>query len=212
VSPTTSNTPLIEWQQVDGAARYELWISTGGTTLIADQRQLTSTNWQVPAALKKQTRYDVWVRAISGDGQQGNWSRKYSFTIAAGGFAPSQDAPFGSTAVPDSALEPEQLIERLHNQRKQAVEFQQPVTTVVPIASHRQQPNRRSGTLIVQPAAHNSASQAATAQATRSQLERRSWQQHDAAFSTDWYRLIAEHLDQSGPLQDSYPATWPSSG
>lgn len=212
VSPTTSNTPLIEWQQVDGAARYELWISTGGTTLIADQRQLTSTNWQVPAALKKQTRYDVWVRAISGDGQQGNWSRKYSFTIAAGGFAPSQDAPFGSTAVPDSALEPEQLIERLHNQRKQAVEFQQPITTVVPIASHRQQPNRRSGTLIVQPAAHNSASQAATAQATRSQLERRSWQQHDAAFSTDWYRLIAEHLDQSGPLQDSYPATWPSSG
>ena len=75
--------PVIHWVGVEGASHYELWVSTGGTTLIADQRQLTETQYQFPEALQKQTRYDVWVRAVSGDGEKGYWSWYYSFTLAA---------------------------------------------------------------------------------------------------------------------------------
>ncbi len=73
---------VIHWVAVEGASHYELWVSTGGTTLIADQRQLTETQYQIPEALQKQTRYDVWVRAVSGDGEKGYWSWHYSFTLA----------------------------------------------------------------------------------------------------------------------------------
>jgi CshA-type fibril repeat protein len=91
-NPPASSLPMIEWQDVDGAVRYELWISADGTTLIADERQLTETRYEVTTPLKSGVRCDVWVRAVSGSGEFSSWSRQFSFTVSATEASESQNA------------------------------------------------------------------------------------------------------------------------
>ncbi len=86
---TTTNTrPTFSWRPVDGAARYELWVTNSATnTQVINQTNLTSLNYTAPAPLPK-GNYRVWVRAVSTSGEVGVWSVEVQFTIAADEAAP----------------------------------------------------------------------------------------------------------------------------
>ena len=79
----TDRTPTISWQAVQGAARYEVYISTAtSTTALIRQNGVTGTSYTVapPLALGA---YRVWVRAVSADGTQtSSWSNPVDWTIS----------------------------------------------------------------------------------------------------------------------------------
>ncbi len=193
LSPSASDKPLIQWQSVEEAVRYELWISTNGTTLIADQRQLTTAQYQIPEPLAKQNRYDVWVRAVSGDGEFSSWSRQYSFTVASAD-DPAVKPNFDAAANPASA----------DLQCLVAVNLQQ-LTTAVRAASPHQSATQPAA-MVAQSLPHHAAGSA--------------WPQHGAAqlsalahavdftvphllfhklADNDWFSELAEQLELPGP-------------
>jgi hypothetical protein len=81
-SGTTSNrTPLFSWRPVDGAVRYELYVTRTDVPVagIINQTALTATSYTPTAALPAGT-YRAWLRAVGTNGA-GPWSAQVNFTI-----------------------------------------------------------------------------------------------------------------------------------
>lgn len=78
---TSSNrTPLITWQAVEGAVRYELLLRRDDVTSIILNKKDILTNSFTPAALAAGS-YRVWIRAINANGVMTTWSAAQAFTI-----------------------------------------------------------------------------------------------------------------------------------
>lgn len=99
-SPVYSGTPLITWNALPGAVKYDLWINnrTTGQSKIVREDNLTATSFQVTTNLGL-SEYVAWVRGIDAAGGYSDWSASLSFTTAARVAATSPSAP-GFNALP----------------------------------------------------------------------------------------------------------------
>jgi hypothetical protein len=80
VSRQITNRPLIEWQTLVGAVKYDLWIASLDQPARPHIRVTTTTaatSYQ-PDALPA-GRYQVWVRGVDLNGAVGEWSVGYAF-------------------------------------------------------------------------------------------------------------------------------------
>ena len=86
---TTDRTPVFEWQALEGATHYELWVNNA-TQSIA--RVIHNTNvphvegaatitYTDPSIVLRNSVYHWWVRAFNEDGENGGWSSRESFFI-----------------------------------------------------------------------------------------------------------------------------------
>ncbi len=86
LSPSTASgnaTPTLQWQTVEGAVRYELWVTQmSNNTRVIFETNLTSTSY-VPASNLASGQYRMWVRAVSDTGEVSVWSLALDFTVAA---------------------------------------------------------------------------------------------------------------------------------
>lgn len=74
--------PIFTWQQVEGTARYELWVANASTLVrVIHQTSLTSAGYSSNNSLGRGT-YRVWVRAVSTSGELAIWSAPLDFTVA----------------------------------------------------------------------------------------------------------------------------------
>lgn len=78
---TSDRTPTFTWKPVDGATRYELWVSRIDVpSTVINQTNIVSTSF-TPAANLAVGSYRTWVRAVSGSGQFSVWSIAVNFTV-----------------------------------------------------------------------------------------------------------------------------------
>ena len=80
----TSNTsPLIAWNAVAGAAKYDLWVNnlTTGQAQIIRQQNISYKTPYFDTPTLAQGSYVAWVRAANGNSEFSQWSKSYSFTI-----------------------------------------------------------------------------------------------------------------------------------
>ena len=78
---TSSNkSPVITWQAVEGAVRYELLLRRDDVTSVILNKKDIPTNSFTPAALAA-GNYRVWIRAINANGVMTTWSAAQAFSI-----------------------------------------------------------------------------------------------------------------------------------
>ncbi len=77
---STNRTPLITWQAVEGAVKYELLLRRDDVTEAILSKKDILTNSFTPAALAA-GNYRVWIRAINANGIMTTWSAAQTFTI-----------------------------------------------------------------------------------------------------------------------------------
>ena len=78
---TSSNrSPVITWQAVEGAVRYELLLRRDDVTSVILNKKDILTNSFTPAALAA-GNYRVWIRAINANGVMTTWSAAQAFSI-----------------------------------------------------------------------------------------------------------------------------------
>jgi hypothetical protein len=147
VGQVSTLTPVIQWQPVIGAVKYDVWVDrTFGGEISFNVFQsfgVTGTSWQVPKTLVSGAEYRVWIRAISTTGETSVWSKPADFKVAenrvedvlpGGGL-------FESLALLNSSLDIPQLgtvlpaeRERLPSDRRSVVD-RQPTVENVPVAA-----------------------------------------------------------------------------
>ena len=73
----------LQWQMVDGAVRFEIWVNgdTEGAKFIY-RTDLTSNSFQVVSPLGAGRTYRMWVRAVSSDNRTTAWSDTYVLRVA----------------------------------------------------------------------------------------------------------------------------------
>lgn len=102
---TSSNrTPLITWQAVEGAVRYELLLRRDDVTPVVLNKKDILTNSFTPAALAAGS-YRVWIRAINANGVLTTWSATQTFTITnvTSNEEPVTDTPLVASLLSDGA-------------------------------------------------------------------------------------------------------------
>ena len=100
---TTDTTPTFSWKPVDGAIRYELWVTHEGLNIRLIHETNLTTETYTPATALPTGAYRAWVRAVSSTGGIGVWSVQFNFVIAAvDSLAPDLPHQFG--ALPDRLL------------------------------------------------------------------------------------------------------------
>jgi hypothetical protein len=102
---TSSNrTPLITWQAVEGAVRYELLLRRDDVTSVILNKKDILTNSFTPAALAA-GNYRVWIRAINANGVLTTWSATKTFTITSvtANEEPASDTPLVASLLSDDA-------------------------------------------------------------------------------------------------------------
>ena len=78
---TNDRTPTISWTAVQGATRYELWVSRiDGGGVVINLTNLTTANYTPPVDLVPRA-YRIWVRAVSSSGILSDWSAAVDLTI-----------------------------------------------------------------------------------------------------------------------------------
>ncbi len=96
---TNNSTPNISWQAVDGAVRYELWV----TNMSSMVRVIYDTNLTVlnftPSTPLVNAAYRVWVRAVSSTGEFSAWSVAADFTIADSKGSDNGETPWKSDEI-----------------------------------------------------------------------------------------------------------------
>ena len=83
VGNVSTSTPTIDWDPIEGAARYDLWInnvSTGETEVVRNQSILTD-EYTLPTDLPLGT-YLAWVQGINAVDVRGTWSDAVRFDVA----------------------------------------------------------------------------------------------------------------------------------
>ncbi len=82
VGTGNNSSPTFSWQAVDGAVRYELWVTNQNTMVrVIHETELTSLSFTSSTPLA-QAAYRVWVRAVSSAGEFSPWSVTVDFSIA----------------------------------------------------------------------------------------------------------------------------------
>ena len=150
VDQISSLTPVIQWQPVIGAVKYDVWVDrTFGGEISFNVFQsfgVTGTSWQVPKALVSGAEYRIWIRAISTTGETSVWSKPADFKVTENRAkdVPPADALFASLALLNSSLDIPQLgtilpveRERLPSDRRNVVDQQQTVEEVTVAAKSR---------------------------------------------------------------------------
>ncbi|MFO0976766.1 MAG: carboxypeptidase regulatory-like domain-containing protein [Planctomycetaceae bacterium] len=98
--------PTIAWNQMPGAARYDLWINnmTTGQVQVVRRTDLTATSWTADTDLPI-GRYRVWVRALDAAGVGAEWSAALDFVSLP---RPTVTSPSGGTfdRTPEFAWSP----------------------------------------------------------------------------------------------------------
>lgn len=93
MTPTvdTNGVVTFEWNAVDGAVRYDLWVNQiGGTSQIIREEHLTGTSYTAPQPLGPGT-YRIWMFAISITGEVAPVSRAVDVVIAQQGDPEHED-------------------------------------------------------------------------------------------------------------------------
>ncbi len=108
VGSTADTTPTFTWRPVDGAVRYELWVTNITLNVrVVNQTNLTALSYTPTTALPKHS-YRGWVRAVSSFGEFSPWSIQVDFSIVAAAYVPDSgfapDDLLLSLAILDSAL------------------------------------------------------------------------------------------------------------
>ena len=100
----TDNTPCFDWSDVSGASNYELQVDSKNnfSSPDIDKDNLTLSNYTVTNSLSDSTWY--WrVRVKDSEGNWGNWSETWSFTIDTHGpSAPTLNLPANSSTITDN--------------------------------------------------------------------------------------------------------------
>ena len=101
----TDTTPLLEWDDVDPAIGYEVEISETDTfsTILEEDATLSASQYQMTAVLSNSGTYYWRARAKNGDGDWGDWSAAWSFSVAIG-VPTSPDPPDGGTTNDNTPL------------------------------------------------------------------------------------------------------------
>lgn len=82
-SPQTNARPVISWDSIPGAVKYDVWINNLSTQEVRYVRQMdVTTNQWSPEADLEMGRYRVWVRAFDAAGGAAQWSKASDFVIA----------------------------------------------------------------------------------------------------------------------------------
>lgn len=80
IGEPTDSTPILQWQETEAAASYEVYIRhfEGGyqTKVYSD---ITQTSFQMP--LLDDLEYEVWVRPFDAQGQPARWSQRATLTL-----------------------------------------------------------------------------------------------------------------------------------
>jgi pimeloyl-ACP methyl ester carboxylesterase len=85
---TSDRTPTFSWTPVQGAARYELWVSkSDGSGVVINLTNITTASY-TPASNMVPYEYRVWVRAVSSSNVFSTWSTYVDFTVT------SNESPF----------------------------------------------------------------------------------------------------------------------
>ena len=101
---STNRTPLITWQAVEGAVKYELLLRRDDVNAVILNKKDVLTNSFTPAALAA-GNYRVWIRAIDANGIMTTWSAARTFTITSVTLneEPAADVPLVASLLSDEA-------------------------------------------------------------------------------------------------------------
>ncbi|MDA1229274.1 MAG: alpha/beta hydrolase-fold protein [Planctomycetota bacterium] len=78
---TLNRKPTFSWSPVQGANRYELWVSKrDGTGVVINLTNLTTTSY-TPTTNLNPYDYRIWVRAVSTTGAFSSWSQYVDITV-----------------------------------------------------------------------------------------------------------------------------------
>ena len=80
VGSSNQSTPTFTWRPVDGAARYELWVSRVDGPVVINRTDITTTSY-IHGSVLADGNYRVWVRAVSATSEFSPWSLQVDFTI-----------------------------------------------------------------------------------------------------------------------------------
>lgn len=97
-SATFDRTPKIEWDPVEGAANYYVWLTLrnpGEDAVVMLRDRFVPQNYRIPESDLPSGRYAVWVKAIAADGTESAWSAAQEFYI--GGRPEIMEPVSGST-------------------------------------------------------------------------------------------------------------------
>ncbi len=127
LSPTGSvndTTPTFTWGLVNGAARYELWVTTTAGTLVINKTDLTTAEY-TPAAALAAGNYRAWVRAVSTTNEFSPWSIQANFSIASTEIQQEHRSqiPVLDTVVPRTLLNEDFQEHRKPSDRTEATNF-----------------------------------------------------------------------------------------
>ena len=82
VGTVNNSTPTFNWQAVDGAVRYELWVANMSSMVrVIYDTNVTGLSF-TPSSSLANAEYRVWVRAVSSTGEFSLWSTTVNFTVA----------------------------------------------------------------------------------------------------------------------------------
>lgn len=85
IGQVATSFPLIQWQAVDGATEYDLYVDNKATSDVVLRQSVTSTSFTHSSAFVPGI-YRIWVKAINtanNPATQGKWSRVVEFTVTA---------------------------------------------------------------------------------------------------------------------------------
>ncbi len=77
----TSSKPVIRWNAVDHAARYDVYIYSYATGTVIRDMNVTSASY-TPASNLVSGSYQIWIRAINSNGQGGGWSSPITINVS----------------------------------------------------------------------------------------------------------------------------------
>lgn len=77
LNATIQQRPVLQWNEVTGAATYEIYVSGGGS--VVNESGLTSTSFTLPNDAVV-SNYRAWVRGVTSEGKQGPWSPLMKFS------------------------------------------------------------------------------------------------------------------------------------
>lgn len=96
---TFDRTPTIEWDAVEGATNYFVWVTQrnpGETPVVVLRDRFVDGTTRTPETDLEDGRYVVWVKAIAADGTESQWSAAREFTI---GGRPELRAPLDESTT-----------------------------------------------------------------------------------------------------------------
>lgn len=81
VGTISNSRPTFTWTQVQGASRYELWVSKRDNSGVVINLTNLTTATYTPTGNLSSDAYRVWVRAVTASGTYSSWSMYVDFTV-----------------------------------------------------------------------------------------------------------------------------------